>query len=132
LEQLSQREGIRLGFNENLMRREGLQSSLIEAYADDLTVIFKWSVMNIRLIKNVIQVFGELTGLRINIIKTQLMIVGLERMDNDESKSGNTVEGIQIVDKIEVLWIKMDSKLNQLRDNWIKTLYVIGDFLTYH
>jgi hypothetical protein len=34
-------EGMRLKFNEILMRRGGLQSSLIEAYADDLTVIFK-------------------------------------------------------------------------------------------
>jgi Reverse transcriptase (RNA-dependent DNA polymerase) len=131
LEQLSQRDDIRLGFNEILMRREGLQSSLIEACADDLTVIFKWSAMNLIMIKNAIQVFGELTGLTINIKKTQLMIVGVDRMDNDELRTGNTVEGILIVDKIEVLGIKMDRKLIQLRENWIKTIAKIENIVRY-
>jgi hypothetical protein len=49
-----------------------------EAYADDLTLIFKFSEQSVVKILEVLENFGEVSGLRINIDKTQLMVVGTE------------------------------------------------------
>jgi hypothetical protein len=84
-----------------------------EAYADDLTIIFKMSANGVELILEILKKFGELTGLVINKAKTQLMICGTDTWDE-----GNSVHGIKIVSKITILGVTMDRMLNGLSENW--------------
>jgi hypothetical protein len=84
-----------------------------EAYADDLTLIFKMDNKNVSLILEMLRSFGQVSGLKINIDKTQLMVVG-----SDIWATGTQVHGIEIVDKVSILGIKIDRKLVKLGENW--------------
>jgi hypothetical protein len=75
-------EGMNVGVNEMIRLQNDLASGIIEAYADDLTVMFKWNRNYLSLILDCIVDFGELTGLTVNVNKTQLMLVG--KNVNDE------------------------------------------------
>ncbi len=84
-----------------------------EAYADDLTLIFKMSEGAIRVILGVMDEFRALSGLSMNTNKTQLMICG-----TDEWGVGTAIHGITVVSDINVLGIRIDRKLAELDINW--------------
>jgi hypothetical protein len=88
-----------------------------ETYADDLTVIFKMSENSVSKIIQVLQEFEAVSGLAINIGKTQLMVVG-----NDDWVVGGRVHGIEIVEKVTILGIVIDRKLDNLNSNWEKSI----------
>ena len=58
----------------NLMRGEGNT----ECFADDLTVLFKMSRETVQLIKETLEHFYMVSGLSLNVKKTQLMVTGSE------------------------------------------------------
>jgi hypothetical protein len=95
----SERGGMNVRTTELLRLQRDLEVGLIEAYADDLTVIFKWTAENLRCIIDVIGEFGELTGLTINVKKTQLMLVGREQED-ERLQEGREIFVIKIVGKV--------------------------------
>ena len=68
-------------------------------------------------ILEILNEFEAVSGLQINIKKTQLMITG-----GDDERIGDIIEGIKTVDSIEVLGVKIDRKLQKLDENWEKTL----------
>jgi hypothetical protein len=70
--------GMTCTFHRNLQEGGGVEGGLAEAYADDLTIIFKWEEGTLGEILNILRSFGELTGLIINVDKTQLMVVGIQ------------------------------------------------------
>ena len=92
-----------------------MESMLNEAYADDLTVMFQWGRLGLKRILSILKEFEAVSGLQINIKKTQLMITG-----GDGERIGDIIEGIKIVDSIEVLGVKIDRKLQNLDENWEK------------
>ena len=47
---------------------------LTEAYADDLTILFKWDRAGLKRIVEILEEFALVSGLQINVKKTQLMI----------------------------------------------------------
>jgi hypothetical protein len=49
-----------------------------EAFADDLTAVFRMSNEAVRCILSIMTRFGELSGLKINMDKTHIMVVGRE------------------------------------------------------
>jgi hypothetical protein len=84
-----------------------------EAYADDLTLIFKMSEEAVNVILGVMDDFKQLSGLSMNTGKTQLMICG-----TDEWEIGASINGITVVNYINVLGIRIDRKLEELDANW--------------
>jgi hypothetical protein len=84
-----------------------------EAYADDLTLIFKMSERAIEIILEILKGFEIVSGLSVNTNKTQLMVCGIDAWDN-----GEKIHGIEVVDSIRVLGIYIDRKLNDLNRNW--------------
>ncbi len=94
---------------------EGLDIETItaEAYADDLTILFKMSEINVREILAMLEMFYRTTGLEINTEKTQLMIAGSEQW-----RVGLYIQGIRVVSNVKVLGIKIDRKLEKINDNW--------------
>ncbi len=94
---------------------EGLDIETItaEAYADDLTILFKMSEIKVREILVLMEMFNRTTGLEINTEKTQLMIAGFEQWG-----VGLFIQGIHVVSSVKVLGIKIDRKLEKLNDNW--------------
>jgi hypothetical protein len=90
-----------------------LESITAEAYADDLTAIFKMSNGTVELILRILNNFTMVSGLEVNTDKTQLMIVGTENWP-----VGNQIGGITIVDKVKVLGVGIDRRLGQLDNNW--------------
>jgi hypothetical protein len=93
----------------------GVEGGMAEAYADDLTLIFKWNLNTLRKILDTIKEYGELTGLVINVDKTQLMLVGKERVD--VGLMDTHIFGVELVDEIKVLGIKIDNKVERLHEN---------------
>ncbi len=92
--------------------RAGMGDGRLEAFADDFTVQFIWSIMALGRIFVILNEFGSISGLVINKAKTNLMISGKE-WEGDES-----VLGIKIVASCKLLGVKIDSKVKKLDENW--------------
>ncbi len=92
---------------------DGLEKPTSETYADDLTIIFKMSGNSVEIILMVLGEFELVSGLSINIGKTQLMVTG-----SDEWAPGMRIHGVKVVDKVTILGITIDRKLEKLDDNW--------------
>ena len=90
---------------------------LSEAYADDLTIMFKWGRAGLKRILTVLKEFELVSGLKINVNKTQLMITG-----GDGEIIGDAIEGITVVNELNVLGVQIDRKLVNLDANWEKTI----------
>ena len=104
-------------FNDRLKQRYNLETMLTEAYADDLAILFKWNREGLLRIKTILEGFAKVSGLTINVKKTQLMITG-----GDGERVGSEIHGFKIVDNIEILGIKIDRRLCQIDENWEKAL----------
>jgi hypothetical protein len=100
-------------------RLEGIDIETVtaEAYADDLTIIFKMAERGVEVIKETLVEYGRVMGLEINIEKTQLMITGSDARDGLES-----VAGIKVVSKIKILGFELDRKLLNLDGNWVRII----------
>ncbi len=94
-----------------------IEAMTAEAYADDLTIIFKMSERGVECIIKMLDDFATITGLEINKEKTQLMVTG-----SDEWMVGQRICGIITVGEITLLGIKIDRKLLKLDDNWASVI----------
>ncbi len=108
-----------------LYDRERAKDQLIEAFADDLSVLFKWSVNALGRILVILNKFGGISGLMINKAKTSLMISGKE-WDGRES-----VLGIKISKKCRLLGVKIDYKSADLDCNWLECLRKVWGLIHY-
>jgi hypothetical protein len=90
-----------------------IEAITAEAYADDLTVIFKMLDGSLEVIIDMLVEYGRCSGLEINKKKTQLMITGAETYE-----VGERVHDIEIVGKVNILGIIIDRKLTGLDENW--------------
>ena len=113
-------------FIEQIRDRFGLESMLAEAYADDLTILFKWDRIGLNCILKILRDFAKVSGLEINEKKTQLMITG-----GEDAQAGSKIGEITVVDSISVLGIKIDRKLENLDDNWEKAAGKMENFSRY-
>jgi hypothetical protein len=84
----------------------------------------------LRYIIDVIGEFGELTGLTINVKKTQLMIVGKEQ-EEERFQEGMEIFGIKIVGKVTVLGVTVDRKAQELETNWDSVRNKMGNLARY-
>jgi hypothetical protein len=100
-------------------------NQLIEAFADDLTAIFKWSINALGRIITILNEFGNLSGLTINKSKTSIMICG------KEWEGGESVLGIKIVNRCKLLGILIDNKSADLDRNWVECLRKIWGLIHY-
>ena len=90
---------------------------LAEAYADDLTILFKWDRIGLNCLLEILRIFSRVSGLEINEKKTQLMVTG-----GEGAQVGSTIGEITIVDNVSLLGIKIDRTLEKLNDNWDKVI----------
>ncbi len=97
--------------------RDNWEKPTSETYADDLTIIFKMSENSVNVILRVLREFETVSGLAINIDKTQLMVVGSE-----EWVVGSRVHGIEIVNSVTILGITIDRTLSDLDVNWNRAI----------
>ena len=104
-------------FSQQLRESYNLESMLNEAYADDLTIMFKWDQNGLKCILRILREFETVSGLKINVNKTQLMVTG-----GDGERIGSQIEGIKVVNSIEVLGVHIDRKLVNIDLNWEKIL----------
>ena len=104
-------------FSQQLRELYSLESMLNEVYADDLTIMFKWDQNGLKCILRILREFETVSGLKINVNKTQLMVTG-----GDGERIGSQIEGIKVVNSIEVLGVHIDRKLVNLDLNWEKIL----------
>jgi len=84
-----------------------------EGFADDISVLFEMSPDAVLLVKNVLEQFKLVSGLSLNVGKTQLMVAGC-----DEYVIGSKVHDIEVVEQVKILGIKIDRKLERLEQNW--------------
>jgi hypothetical protein len=85
-----------------------------EAFADDLSVVFRMSIEALKCILHILAEFGKLSGLYINVEKTHIMITGQEWEGQD------TVEGIKIQKECRLLGVNIDYKGKNIHSNWEK------------
>jgi hypothetical protein len=106
-------------------QRAGLGDGLLEAFADDLTVQFIWSLLALGRIFVILDEFGSISGLVINKAKTNLMISG------KEWEGGESALGIKIVASCKLLGVKIDSKIKKLDENWAEVLRKVWGLIHY-
>ncbi len=100
-------------FINNRIGNIDIEKLTAEAYADDLTVLFKMSEGAMGQILDILEDYHRCTGLRINKEKTQLMVVGGECW-----AVGERVKGIEVVGEVTLLGVTIDRKLERLDQNW--------------
>jgi hypothetical protein len=106
-------------------RGENFWNQLLEAFADDLTVLFKWSINALGRIIVILNEFGAMSGLNINKSKTNLMISGIEWEGGEEAL------GIKIVKQCKLLGIKIDYKAKELDTNWVECCRKVWGLIYY-
>jgi hypothetical protein len=84
-----------------------------ECFADDLTLMFKMSERAIRTIIKTLDEFKLVSGLETNKDKTQLMVCGGENW-----MTGQKILGIAVVEKVKIVGIEIDRKIEKLSENW--------------
>jgi len=112
----------RIGIQHN---RESHGDQLIEAFADDLSVLFKWSVNALGRILVILNEYGAASGLMINKSKTSLLISGIEW------EGGESVLGIKISKTCKLLGVKIDYKCAELEKNWVECLRKVWGLIHY-
>jgi Reverse transcriptase (RNA-dependent DNA polymerase) len=124
---------MKLEFNENIRNRENMASSIAEAYADDLTIMIKWSVRNVIRIIEIIRSFGLVSGLDINVNKTQIMITGIEMHNREKEQIEEQLEGLKLVDKISILGVEIEGRRGHIESikNWDKVENKILNMIRY-
>jgi len=101
-------------FIKNWIENSGMQGEgNTEGFADDISILFAMSAESVGLIKEILAQFALCSGLSINIKKTQLMVCGTENF-----AIGSKVCDILVVDKVKILGITIDRKLENLEQNW--------------
>ena len=113
-------------FIEQIREKFGLESMLSEAYADNLTVLFKWDRIGLNCLLKILRDFSRVSGLEINEKKTQLMITG-----GEDAQVGSKIGDITVVESISVLGIKIDRKLEKLDENWEKVIGKMENYSRY-
>jgi hypothetical protein len=106
--------------------RIGLESGLAEGYADDITVMFKYTEENLQYILATLDLFHLTSGLSVNLNKTQLMVCGTDRV-----RTNSIILGVTVVEKIKVLGVEIDRKVENLDNNWRKIIHKIQN-ITVH
>ncbi len=87
-----------------------------EAFADDLTVLFKMSIEAMRSLLGILSKYGALSGLHINMEKTHIMVTGKE-WDGPE-----VIEGVRVQKECKLLGAVVDYKCANLSSNWQKCI----------
>jgi hypothetical protein len=100
-------------------------NSVGEAFADDLTALFRYTEEAIKKIMGILDEFGEISGLKINREKTHIMIAGKE-WEGEES-----IEGIQVKKECRLLGVMVDYKVKNLGSNWEKCITKISGLINY-
>jgi len=101
-----------MGEYENML---GGENCVCECYADDLTVLFKYSDEGLSTILDIMKNFELTTGLGMNKKKTNLMITNTQQYQGE-------VRGITLCDEVTVLGIVIDRKLEKIQQNWDKAI----------
>jgi len=96
-----------------------------EAFADDLTVLFKLREGALRKILKILADFGELSGLKINMEKTHIMVTGREWTGGDE------IEGIRVKRECKLLGLLVDNKVSRLQANWDECIRKIRGLINF-
>jgi len=106
--------------------RLGGVNGVCECYADDLTILFKFSLEGIGTAIRIMEDFEQTSGLGLNIDKTSLMITG-----SDNDRVGQTISGIKVVNEVIVLGLTIDNKLDRLISNWDKAITKTRKLINY-
>ena len=83
-----------------------------------------WSQNALRRIMQIMEEYGEMSGLCINVSKTSLMITG------KKWEGENSVQGVNIVTECKLLGVKIDNKVENLHQNWTESLRKVWVWFT--
>jgi len=100
-------------------------NSVNEAFADDLTAMFRMSIPAVKCILGILNKFGALSGLYVNMDKTHIMITGIEWEGPD------IIEGIRVQKECRLLGVQVDYKGKNIKSNWDKCKVKIQGLINY-
>jgi hypothetical protein len=112
----------RYGLNEDLG-----QSGKVEAFADDTTPMGKLSEVAILAIKNILVDFSVISGLKCNIEKSQILIVGATEPVPDYV----TNSGFAVTNKLNILGFDITKNADDLQKNYEKVTEKIRSMVRF-
>jgi hypothetical protein len=71
--------------NQILPRSQGIKASL---YADDATIFIRPTKHDVAVLKEILEMFGEASGLRANIQKSEVFLISCNDLDLEETLDG--------------------------------------------
>jgi hypothetical protein len=93
------------------------ETSKLEAFADDNTVIGRLTANGITAIKTILLNFGNISGLKCNVDKSAIMILGSEIAIPEFV----TDSGFEVVNSVKILGISITKNFADLPQNFLKT-----------
>jgi hypothetical protein len=94
------------------------QTNKLEAFADDNTVIAKLKQDAIVAIKLILQNFGNISGLKCNVDKSIIMLIG----SNNDAPDFILDSGFQLVDTVKMLGFEISKNFKNLQENFKKPI----------
>ena len=92
----------------------------VTAFADDGDIFFQPSINNLDSCNQMLVSFGDMSGLRINRLKTKICLIN-DIQNNDFVEHARSL-GFTIVNDFKMLGIIFDSKLLHMQNNWTSIL----------
>jgi hypothetical protein len=122
---------LEMGGGGTIVGREAVNSegqeinSVGEAFADDVTVVYKLKEGATKKILEILDGFGSVSGLQVNREKTHIMVTGTEW------GGASDIEGIKIKSECKLLGIMIDNKNARLQQNWDSSIIKIRGLINY-
>jgi hypothetical protein len=115
---------VRTAYGKN---EEAGESGKVEAFADDTTPMGKLTEQAIVAIKNILSDFSVISGLKCNIEKSQILIVGLNMPVPDYVLNS----GFAVTDKLHILGFDITKNVEDLQNNYEKIAEKIKSIIRY-
>jgi hypothetical protein len=98
-----------------------------DGFADDCTVITRLEYSSLEVLKNTLVNFGNISGLRCNMEKTSIMLIGPRVPVSEQIQS----LGFKIVDRISMLGVVITNNFNDIYNNFEKTIEKMRNTASY-
>jgi hypothetical protein len=108
------------------IRESKRETEKVEAFADDNNIIAKLDEQAIVTIVKVVRDYGELSGLKCNVDKSQILIIGTDEIPEYIANSG-----FAVVDELKILGFIITKNHNDLKNNFILVLDKIKKIIRF-
>jgi hypothetical protein len=96
------------------------ETDKVEAFADDNTILALLDEPALVSIKQILQLFGNISSLKCNVDKSVIMIIGRENPQRVPDFVTNS--GFAVVEEVKILGVKFTKNANDITQNFVSSI----------